>query len=85
MNEERNELIPSAGSVARKVGALANRFRDADMELKRLMTLRYGEHDEMPDSLVEVIEYGAGKPVTAKYIEAEMIEAGFPPQNRDYT
>lgn len=66
--------------AARKVAAGARRQFEADQQLKRLMTARYGEHDELPDSIVEAVQYGGGdKDITLAWIDAEMTAAGYPP------
>ena len=82
MMSETNS-IPAAGSVARQarlVARLSHKRYLADLKLKAMMEERYGVHDEMPDSLVEMIEYGAnGDLITAKMMDEEMTAEGFPP------
>ena len=78
--------LPSSAIVRRLVRAakrcakLAADFSDADAELKRLMTARYGPHDEMPDPIVEITQYGAtGETITIQWLDREMTAAGCPP------
>ena len=67
-------------AAAKKCAELSRKFTAADARLKELMKARYGEHDEMPDTIVDVTQYGAtGKTITLKWLDAEMTEAGFPP------
>jgi hypothetical protein len=79
----------SSGSAviraAKKLRAIKRRAAEADAELLILMRARYGDHDEMPDSLVEIIEYpnGADFSLTLAYIDEEMTAAGFPPNKAD--
>jgi hypothetical protein len=77
-------LPPLSGSAlvraAKKVQRLANEFQAADAELKRQMEARYGDHDEMPDPIVEVTQYGGrGGAITLRWLDEEMAAAGFPP------
>jgi aminopeptidase N len=95
-NETENEgslagaagSAPSAGAIAklaRKVAHHARAHSIADLALKEAMEERYGEHDEMPDTLVESINYGNGRPPTGAEIDEQMAKAGFPPlQNTQF-
>jgi hypothetical protein len=69
--------------AAKKLRKIKRRAAVADADLQALMRDRYGDHDEMPDSLVEIIEYSNGpdSALTLAYIDAEMTAAGFPPNN----
>jgi len=80
-NGRQSERLGSAITrAARKVAAGARRQFDADQRLKRLMTARYGDHDELPDSIVEAVQYGGGdKDITLAWIDDEMTAAGYPP------
>ena len=77
-------LPPLSGSAlvraTKKVQRLANEFKVADAELKRQMEHRYGDHDEMPDSIVEVTQYGGrGEAITLRWLDAEMSADGYSP------
>lgn len=83
-NPSSGVAAPSAGSAlvraAKKCAKLSALFADADAELKELMTERYGDHDEMPDPIVEVTQYGSrGSRITLKWLDEEMTKAGHSP------
>lgn len=66
--------------AARRCQRIANQFQAADAELKRQMEARYGEHDELPDPIVEITQYGSyGQPITIKWLDAEMAREGYSP------
>ena len=66
--------------AAKKCQRLASQFAAADLELKELMHDRYGDHDEMPDEIVEITQYGSGgQKVTIRWMDSVMTEAGYPP------
>jgi len=76
----------AAGSAlvmaAKKCHELAWKFNAADAELKRLMEARYGFHDEMPDPIVEVTQYGAGGgTITLKWLDEMMAADGYLPND----
>jgi len=90
MSTEQNGLKAGTPSPARlgsalvrsakKCHELAWKFSAADAELKRLMQARYGFHDEMPDPIVEVTQYGAGGgTITLKWLDEMMSADGYPP------
>jgi len=64
--------------AARKCKDLAYKFSLADAQLKRLMLDRYGPHDEMPDSIVEVTQYGSGgSKITLQWMDEMMLMDGY--------
>jgi hypothetical protein len=47
------------------------------------MQARYGEHDEMPDPIVEVTQYGAGGgTITLRWLDEMMAADGYLPNTR---
>lgn len=63
---------------ARKCARLAAEFTKADQVFKALMEERYGVHDEMPDPIVEVTQYGSEnlKEITLEWLDEMMIKDG---------
>lgn len=55
---------------------------DADREYGQALEARYGwKGDELPETLVEVIDYGNAPsfPITLKWLDAEMAKIGLTP------
>jgi hypothetical protein len=76
-------LLPTCSALvraAKKTQRLANEFQAADAEFQRQMEDRYGDHGEMPDSIVEATQYGGrGVLITIKWLDAEMASEGYHP------
>lgn len=85
--EPRNRVAAVAtGSAlvrkAKKRARLANLVNDADREFGESLEARYGwEGNELPDSLVEIIDYGNAPSftITLKWLDEEMATIGFTP------
>ena len=83
----RTEALPPTNCsalvrAAKKCARLSAEFSDADAELKRQMTARYGDHDEMADPIVDVTQYGGiGHKVTLQWLDEEMASDGYLPNS----
>jgi len=66
--------------AAKKCHRLAVEFHEADQKFKAKMEERYGEHDELPDDVIEVTKYGAGGgTITLKWLDDMMDGEGYSP------